>query len=389
MKTRGKFGVFLVVLVLFTAGCATKVPVNMLKPAKYHEAAMLKTVAVLPFNGKGGQEFASELEGVLARINIDDKQYFTLIDRTSLDKVMSEMKLAQSGLIDQSSVVELGKMVGAQGIYTGTIGYGFKGSRYTEKREECSSYEQKTDKKGRTYDGKCISWRRWNVNCTRNVLNLTCNPKLVEVKTGRVLYAQNISGVAEDAKCEDVGAPQGEYELLEAAKQQVKSSFRRDVAPYYETRMVKLMDSKDGIDNPMAADKLKQGIDWADKKRLDKACMLWGEAASLTTRSYALAYNLGVCAESRADVEAAYELYKKSEDILGKPNDEITNALLRTGEAVKNARKLKEQMQNLEIQEAKVAPAETVSVQKEQTEDQPPPKKVKKKKKAVKKSQEN
>ncbi|MEN6466450.1 MAG: hypothetical protein ABFD62_14855 [Syntrophaceae bacterium] len=344
MTKRGRFFAFLAVLSIFAAGCATKVPVNMLKPANYHEAAMAKVVAVVPFNGRGGQEFASEIEGVLGSITIDDRQYFTLIDRTSLDKVMSEMKFSQSGLVDPSKAVQLGKMLGAQGIYTGTVQQSFKSSYYRENREECARYEEYKDSKGRTQQGKCLRYKRWTVNCTKNVMNFICNPKLVEVQTGRVVYARNLSGFAEDGKCEDAGSPRGEYELLETAKAQVKMSFRQDIAPYYETKLIKLMDSTDGITNPAASEKLKQGITWAGKKRLDKACELWGQAASLTSTSYALAYNLGVCAESRADVEAANRLYKKAEDLLGKPDDDISLAVMRTGEAVKNARKLSQQM---------------------------------------------
>lgn len=379
MTKRGRLFISFAVLSIITAGCATKVPVNMLKPANYHEAAMAKTVAVVPFDGRGGREFASEIEGVLGSINIDDRQYFTLVDRTSLDKVMSEMKFSHSGLVDPSTAVELGKMLGAQGIYTGTVQQSFKSSYYRENREECARYEEYKDSKGRTQRGKCLRYRRWTVNCTKNVMTFICNPKLVEVKTGRVVYARNLNGFAEDGRCEDVGSPRGEYELLETAKAQVKMTFRQDIAPYYESRMIKLMDSTDGIADPAASEKLKQGITWAGKKRLDKACELWGQAASLTSTSYALAYNLGVCAESRADVVAANRLYKKAEDLLGKPDDDVSLAVTRTGEAVKNARKLSQQMRNSEsgTQESRIAPASPVIVEDNAEEPAPPPKKKK------------
>jgi hypothetical protein len=75
---------YLIVFILFGIclfpGCATKIKVNMLQPAQYHEASLTKAVAVLPFGGLGGREFAAEIEGVLAGIGIDDKQYFTLVD---------------------------------------------------------------------------------------------------------------------------------------------------------------------------------------------------------------------------------------------------------------------------------------------------------------------
>lgn len=371
-KTVGRICLIAAVCFIFLSGCATTVPVNMLKPAKYHEAAMAKVVAVVPFNGQGGQEFASEIEGVLGRITIDDKQYFTLIDRTSLDKVMSEMKFSQSGLVDQRKAVELGKMLGAQGIYTGTVRQSFKSSHYRENRQDCDRYEEYYDKKGRVQQGKCLHYRKYYVNCTRNVLNFTCNPKLIDVKTGRIVYAENLIGVAEDAKCEDMGAAEGEGELLVKAQAQVKTRFRQDVAPFYETRMIHLMDSTEGISSPEASEKLKQGITWASNKRMDKACELWGQAASQTSTSYALAFNLGVCAESRADSEAAFKLYKKSEDLLGKPDEQISAALARTGQAVRDAAKLKQQMKTTQAAE----PAAVMTMPDEsETPEAAPPKK--------------
>ena len=67
----------LLLIVLLSTGCATKIKVNMLKPAEYHEASLTKTVTVPPFSGPGGSEFAAETEGILGSINIDDKSFLS------------------------------------------------------------------------------------------------------------------------------------------------------------------------------------------------------------------------------------------------------------------------------------------------------------------------
>jgi tetratricopeptide (TPR) repeat protein len=79
---------------------------------------------------------------------------------------------------------------------------------------------------------------------------------------------------------------------------------------------------------------------------MDNACELWGEASNLAPNAVSLVYNLGVCAESRGDAEAALALYKKAEKLIGKPEDNIILAITRTSEAVKNQKKLKEQMKS-------------------------------------------
>jgi len=315
----------------------------MLQPAQYHEASLTKAIAVLPFSGPGGREFAAEIEGVLAGIGIDDKQYFTLVDRASVDKSISEMKFSQSGLVDSRTAVKLGKMIGAQGIYTGIVTQNnYQDSSYFAKRQTCTRYEQRQDKKGRTYEGACLHWRTYTVQCTKRVANFAVSPKLVDVTTGRIIYSRNLSATKDSSGCEDTSPAESEMILLDKAKNQVKQEFRRDVAPYYVTREIRLMDSTDGIESKEAIDKLKRGMEYADKGRMDSACELWGEARNLASKSYALLYNLGVCAESRGDLDAALSLYRQSDKILGKPNDDISQALSRVGEAIKNRSKLKE-----------------------------------------------
>jgi hypothetical protein len=137
-----------IIFLLMLTGCATKIKVNMLQPAEYHQASLTKTVAVLPFSGPNGQEFAAEIEGVLASKSIDDKQYFILVDRASIDKTMSELQFSQSALIDQKTAAKIGTLVGAQGIYTGSVTASqVKDSLYKEKRQECVQHEIKRDKK--------------------------------------------------------------------------------------------------------------------------------------------------------------------------------------------------------------------------------------------------
>ncbi|PKN04167.1 MAG: hypothetical protein CVU74_08260, partial [Deltaproteobacteria bacterium HGW-Deltaproteobacteria-9] len=65
---------------------------------------------------------------------------------------------------------------------------------------------------------------------------------------------------------------------------------------------------------------------------------------NLAGNSPALLYNLGVCAESRGDLDAALSLYKQADKKLGKPDDDLSLALNRTANAIKNKGKLNEQL---------------------------------------------
>jgi tetratricopeptide (TPR) repeat protein len=318
----------------------------MLEPALYHEACMTKTVAVLPFHGPQGHEIASELEGVLSGITIDDRPFFNLVERTALDKVMSEYSLNQSGMISQQNAAKLGKMVGAQGIYTGIVSIaGYTDSPYREERSECSQYKKKYDKKGNEYQGSCIQWRKYYVDCVKRAATFAVTPKLIDVASARIVYSHNLSASTESSGCSDGTPAVDGDQLIQKAKDKVKQQFRMDVAPFPVTREIKLMDSTDGIQSDAARGKLKQGLNYAENNRFETACELWEEARNLCPdSSYALLFNLGVCAEARGDATAAYDLYKKADRLLGKPDEDITLALTRASSSVKRQNKLREQL---------------------------------------------
>lgn len=335
------------IIFLMFSGCATKIRVNMLQPAPYHEASLSKTIAVLPFSGPEGRQFAAEIEGVLAGVSIDDRPYFTLVDRASIDKTISEMQLSHSGMVDQKTAAKIGKLIGAQGIYTGVVTRNScDDSPYYENRSTCVQYEQKRDKDGNLYRGTCISWKQYNAHCVRRVANFAVSPKLVDVTTGRILYSRDLSASANSSGCDDTRPAQSSNELLEMAKEAVKKDFRHDIAPYYVVKEISLIDSKEGIESAEAKDKLKLGLEYADKGRMDRACELWVEARNIAPNSYALLYNLGACAESRGDLDAALVLYKQADKRLGKPDDNISSALSRVEQGIKNRGKLKEQLGN-------------------------------------------
>lgn len=335
----------LLLLAMSVACAPPSIKTTVLVPAKFDEAAKLKEVAVLPFDGRGGKELAVEIEGTLASINIHDKQYFKVVDRVRLDKAIEEMKLGQSALVDPNTAANVGKLVGAKGIYTGTItNAASQDSHYKEERSRCESEVTKKDKKGREYT-ECARWGKYNVSCTKRDASYAFTPKLIEVETGRVVYANNVSGATTASACEDSQKPLSSAgELIGQAQKFAKAMFRADVAPYYTQVEIKLIEDKDGISSRDAENKFEQGIEFAKKNRLDRACELWGEARTTASNSKAILYSLGMCAEVTGDPENALDLYKKADKLCLSPDDRISAAIHRISDAVQKKRKLKEQM---------------------------------------------
>jgi hypothetical protein len=328
------------------ACAAPAIKTTALVPAKFHEATKLKEVAVLPFDGQHGRDFAYEIEGTLAGVTIDARQYFTLIDRTTLDKILKEQQLGQTGLMDEAAAVKVGKLAGAKGIYTGVVtAVNSRDSHYTETRQECARREIKYDKKGNASDGNCISWRNHTVSCTKRDAIFAFTPKLIEVETGRIIYSNNISETTSASACQDSGTPiSTSFELIGKVKEAAKANFKRDIAPSYVILAIKLMDGKAGIASNEVAQKLDLGLDYAKNNRLDRACELWGEGRILSPNSPSLTYNLAICAELRGDLEDALNLYKGADRALNKPDERITSAMGRVSEAINKRQDLKEQL---------------------------------------------
>jgi len=81
-------------------------------------------IVVMPFESSGEESGKMQLGKAVSEIMVvllskDGK--FSVIERDKLSKVMEELKLGMSGLIDSTSASQVGKVLGAQGIMTGTV----------------------------------------------------------------------------------------------------------------------------------------------------------------------------------------------------------------------------------------------------------------------------
>ncbi len=333
---------------VLAGGCAAPVVnVDVMVPGRYSEPAQLKSVAVLPFDGPDGTAYSSLLEAKLAGIIINDKQYFQLVDRKALDKTLSEMKLGMTGIVDPDKAAQVGKVIGAKGIYTGVVNVSsVSDSPYSEKRSKCSYYVTKTNSKGESYK-ECGKTEEYTVKCFKRTATFTVTPKLIEVESSKIVYSDLLEGAATDSTCSDSGrAAKDNATLKRAAQEQTAAKFRLDVAPHLSKVSISLMDSTAGIESAQAKEKLKSGLEFAKGNRLDRSCEIWSEAKRSAPNSIAYLYNLGVCAEVKGRLEEAQSLYKQADRQLSKPDTKISSALSRVEEAIEKQKKLNMQMKS-------------------------------------------
>jgi tetratricopeptide (TPR) repeat protein len=337
------FGATLTLTGCLATGGGPKATVAVPTPAGSADAARIRSVAVLPFDGDYNRELTTDIEGLLTGIRLGDTPYFNVVERKALDMVLKEIRLSQSGIVNKEQGLRLGKLLGIKAYYTGTVTSPvYHQNYYQESRSQCV---EEDSKKGFLGIRKCKRSVETKISCNKAEAVYSFTPKLIEIESGRILYSESIKGVATANSCSDQETPApSESQLKRAAKEKALAAFRKDVAPSFATIDIPLMDSTDTISNDQAKRKLLQGLEFAKGNRLDRACELWQEANELGAPSPSILYNLGVCAETTGNFQRAGELYRKADRLLDKPDERVSSALARMDRGRRQQTRFEEQV---------------------------------------------
>lgn len=112
----------------------------------------------------------SELQDMLIA-ELAATEAFSILERKELDSVIGELKLGESGLVDQRTKRQLGKLKGAQYLIAGTV----------------SSFELNT-----TGSDAGISVMGFSVGGKKETASLSVDVKLIDVETGEIVEARTI-----------------------------------------------------------------------------------------------------------------------------------------------------------------------------------------------------
>jgi len=330
---------------ILTACSPPRVRTTTLVPSDYHDAARLRHLAVLTIDGRGGSAFTAEIEAALAAVEADGRQYFTLFERSRLDRILDEQDLDPDRLDQPDTLAGIGRLAGVTGMVGGKVTRALTDTPYREKHTICLEHEA-PPQHAKKSEGKCIRSEQRSVPCTKRELILSFTPKIIDVASARIVYTRTLRATGTDTVCRDSDRPlTSEAVLYGQARESVLATFTKDIAPHYETFVFNLMDEDEGISSPEALKQFEAGLDFARKNRLDRACELWQSAAPLAPEAPALRYNLGVCAEIDGELGKARELYQQADRLLSEPHDDISRALRRINAALANRRQLDEQME--------------------------------------------
>lgn len=325
-------------VLLFLGGCAPpSITSRVLVPAKYSEAANLRRMAVLPFtyDNRKDDDITADIEATIASARIDGRPYFSVVERTHLNRILDEQRLGMTGIINEKTAVKVGKIAGVEAVLIGNItDHGMDRARNYETRSYCSRKNKK---------GKCESWGERRVSCITRTAIFSYVPKLIDVSSGRLVVSESISRQESSRECDDERGPT-DSELLSRVKASALEDFKNMIAPHYVMQSLTLLTMDNSTPPTHINEKLNGGITFAQAGRMDRACTLWEEAYYSYQHGYTLPYLLGVCAEIKGELVNAKSFYTTADSRTMTPVKEINEALTRIDTKVRDQVKLGEQL---------------------------------------------
>ncbi len=160
------------------------------------------TIALIPFtNGTRTQNAEVNMSAytLSALTNIKDP-FLRLVDRENMMTILQEQKLQLSGIVDDATAVEVGKIVGAQVILTGTVlKYDEKqGNINRETRKAYQAYSERQVSNGQEIFVTKYKAVDYNSYYGKSYCAMDAQLKIISLKTGELLRTNMISKKNED-----------------------------------------------------------------------------------------------------------------------------------------------------------------------------------------------
>ncbi len=162
------------------------------------------TIALLSFeNASGVQGLDAKVSAYTLEAMTDIKDPFLrVVNRENMQAIIDEQKLQLSGVIDQNTAVQVGELVGAQALLTGTVlSYSEKkGTLRSKQRDGYTEYQEKVLNKE---DGKYYYQTRYKPSTyteyyNSNSCTISFQYKLISLKTGEIIKTEIVEKVLND-----------------------------------------------------------------------------------------------------------------------------------------------------------------------------------------------
>ena len=145
----------------------------------YAQELQKENIAVLQFSGWQGKDMQIYQNALTDKIStlIIESQRFNVIDRRNIDKIMREQGLQMSGIIDENTAVEFGKIIGVQKMLIGSF------TKNTTDYHK-GKYKEFDKKKGK--EVKVASYY--------HSANVSASIQMIDVESGKYIEAAEANG---------------------------------------------------------------------------------------------------------------------------------------------------------------------------------------------------
>ncbi len=337
----------LIIILFFTCTVPSVIRIKVLKPATI-SMPDVKEIAVVDFQGqdRSGSQIATLVQSKLIETN-----HFDIIERDKINRVLEEQNMSMSGVMDEATAVEIGKILGVDAMIFGEVTqYDVPPDKEITEKVKKKKFTGKyrtvetKDKKGNTKKVKEKIYEDVWVDETHYVRqgNIAVNFRVVSVKTGKLLaaYSDSKSYNSQDDKksfleiiSDSPDKLKPKSDILRDLSEEVCTNFAHMISPYYTYEQRYIEPGKGNI---------AVGKKFAEKGLWPEAEEAWKEAVKNMPQESAAYYNLGLAYEVQGNLFMAEQLYKQAVDLQQK--DRYMESLARIRKIKKEQEKLEEQL---------------------------------------------
>lgn len=308
----------------------------------------IKRLAIFDFRGPGnsGEIAASYFVSKLWETN-----FYTLIERSEIEKILQEIALGQSGVMDTETAIKAGNLLGVDAVILGdVVSYKTEDSRrYQKVKKRVWTGEYEKDDKGnivyeKTLFGKVKKKKYREVFVTQEIIEREATVslafRLVDVNTGQIRASRHVSKSFKKSAVSGEGELPPKEEVLNNLLQQCVDDFVKMLSPHYVEVKTQFASGDAEV---------KEGIRFAKNGLWEDAQRIWEEAVRKNPENHAAWYNLGLAYEAQGNYLEAEKMYQKAVRI--KSEKLYLKALKRIKQEIRDYRKLQEQLKQLEEKE--------------------------------------
>ncbi len=320
---RGLTGLVLISLGIFACGTQS-VMMKVMRPAEINLKNYQK-IALGDFVNPSGKidRHARDVRDAFTQQLLATGR-FEVVDRQSLDKILEEQKLGISGLIDEQSAPQLGKLLGASALIFGRI-------TTDQFRQELRKEKPYKDKKGKTHQRQ-----------TRlGQYDFGVFIKIVDVQTGKIIFSKEITANAkkQNSALDKTPPPIDRNQLYRECLNKISNRFRKMIAPYQTTVKAQFL-----VDDKIPA--TKKAVAFFKAGEWQKGLQLLRKATQQPLKNKLKAkvyYDLGLAQMYLGAHDEAIQNIRQAVQL--QPSEKRYQKALRTAKQEKQrAEKLKEQL---------------------------------------------